>query len=44
MTATRRFTDTLIIVVAILLVWQGLAQWVGETALPPGWWIVLSQK
>lgn len=34
MTATRRFTDTLIIVVAILLVWQGLAQWVGETALP----------
>jgi len=33
-TATQRFTDTLIIVVAIALIWQGLAQWVGATALP----------
>ena len=34
MTATRRTTDTLIIVIAIALIWQGLAQWVGATALP----------
>jgi len=34
MTATRRITDTLIIVIAIALIWQGLAQWVGATALP----------
>ena len=34
MTATRRATDTLIIVIAIALIWQGLAQWVGATALP----------
>lgn len=34
MTATRRATDTLIIVIAIALIWQGLAQWVGVTALP----------
>ena len=34
MSATRRATDTLIIVVAVLLIWQGLAQWVGATALP----------
>jgi len=33
-TATRRTTDTLIIVIAIALIWQGLAQWVGATALP----------
>ena len=31
--ATRRATDTLIIVAAVLLIWQGLAQWVGSTAL-----------
>lgn len=30
---TRRATDTLIIVVAVLLIWQGLAEWVGTTAL-----------
>lgn len=34
MTATRRATDTLIILIAMLLIWQGLAQWVGATALP----------
>lgn len=34
MTATRRVTDTLIIVVVMLLVWQALHQIVGETALP----------
>lgn len=34
MTATRRATDTLIIVIAIALIWQELAQWVGATALP----------
>lgn len=34
MTATRRAVDTLIIVVVIALIWQGLAQWVGATALP----------
>src|SRR5271167_4930667 len=34
MTATRRAADTLIIVIAIALIWQGLAQWVGATALP----------
>lgn len=31
--ATRRVTDTLIIVAALLLIWQGLAHWVGTTAL-----------
>lgn len=31
--ATRRVTDTLIIVAAVLLIWQGLAAWVGTTAL-----------
>ena len=31
--ATRRATDTLVIVAAVLLIWQGLAQWVGSTAL-----------
>jgi len=31
--ATRRVTDTLIIVVAVLLVWQGLARVAGTTAL-----------
>jgi len=30
---TRRVTDTLIIVAAVLLIWQGLAEWVGTTAL-----------
>jgi NitT/TauT family transport system permease protein len=30
---TRRATDTLIIVAAVLLIWQGLAEWVGTTAL-----------
>ena len=34
MTTTRHATDTLIIVIAIALIWQGLAQWVGATALP----------
>jgi len=34
MTATRRVTDTLIIFVVMLLVWQALHQVVGETALP----------
>jgi NitT/TauT family transport system permease protein len=34
MTATRRATDTLIILVAVALIWQGLAHWVGATALP----------
>jgi NitT/TauT family transport system permease protein len=33
MTLTRRTTDTLIIVIAILLSWQVLHQFVGETAL-----------
>jgi NitT/TauT family transport system permease protein len=37
MTLTRRATDTLIIVIVILLSWQVLHQYVGETALPsPG--------
>jgi len=31
--ATRRVTDTLIIIAAVLLIWQGFAQWVGTTAL-----------
>jgi NitT/TauT family transport system permease protein len=31
--ATRRATDTLIVLAAVLLIWQGLAQWVGTTAL-----------
>ena len=31
---TRRVTDTLVIVAAVLLIWQGLARWVGTTALP----------
>ena len=31
--ATRRVTDTLIIVAAVLLVWQGLAHWAGPSAL-----------
>lgn len=34
MTATRRAIDTLIVVIAIALLWQGLALWVGTTALP----------
>jgi NitT/TauT family transport system permease protein len=34
MTATRRLTDTLIIFVVMLLAWQALHQFVGETALP----------
>jgi NitT/TauT family transport system permease protein len=34
MSATRRAFDTMIIVIAIVLLWQGLAQWVGDTALP----------
>ncbi len=34
MTATRRATDTLIIVIAVALIWQGLAHWAGATALP----------
>jgi NitT/TauT family transport system permease protein len=33
-TATQRATDTLIIVIAVVLIWQGLAHWVGSTALP----------
>lgn len=32
--ATRRAADTMMIVVVILLFWQGLHQYVGETALP----------
>lgn len=31
--AMRRVTDTLIIAAAMLLIWQGLAEWVGATAL-----------
>jgi NitT/TauT family transport system permease protein len=31
--ATRRVTDTLIIVAAVLLIWQGLARWAGSAAL-----------
>jgi NitT/TauT family transport system permease protein len=34
MTATRRATDTLLILAVVLMVWQGLHQWVGSTALP----------
>jgi NitT/TauT family transport system permease protein len=34
MIATRRAVDTLIILIAIALLWQGLTQWVGTTALP----------
>jgi len=34
MTATERITDTLILAVIALLVWQGLHQIVGDTALP----------
>jgi NitT/TauT family transport system permease protein len=34
MTLTRRTTDTLIILIVILLSWQVLHQYVGETALP----------
>jgi NitT/TauT family transport system permease protein len=34
MTATHRMTDTLIIAAVMLLLWQGLHQIVGETALP----------
>jgi NitT/TauT family transport system permease protein len=34
MTATRRAADTLIIVIALLMIWQALHQLVGETALP----------
>ena len=34
MSATRRALDTIIIIIAIVLLWQGLAHWVGETALP----------
>jgi len=34
MTATRRVTDTLVIVIAMLLVWQLLHRIAGETALP----------
>lgn len=34
MTATRRAADTLIIVIALLMMWQVLHQLVGETALP----------
>jgi NitT/TauT family transport system permease protein len=30
---TRRATDTLIIAAAVLLIWQGIARWVGTTAL-----------
>lgn len=30
---TRRATDTLVIFAAVLLIWEGLAQWVGSTAL-----------
>jgi NitT/TauT family transport system permease protein len=37
MTATKRVTDTLIILVALLLMWQALHEIVGNTALPgPG--------
>jgi NitT/TauT family transport system permease protein len=31
--ARRRVTDTLTILVLLLLIWQGMAQWVGTTAL-----------
>ncbi len=34
MTAARRALDTMIIVIAVVLLWQGLAHWVGDTALP----------
>jgi NitT/TauT family transport system permease protein len=34
MTATRRATDTLVVLLAMLLAWQGLHQYVGSTALP----------
>ena len=34
MTLTRRTTDTLIILIVILLSWQALHQYVGDTALP----------
>ena len=34
MTAARRALDTTVIVIAIVLLWQGLAHWVGDTALP----------
>ncbi len=34
MTATRRTTDTLVIVIVMLLVWQALHQVAGSTALP----------
>jgi NitT/TauT family transport system permease protein len=34
MTTTRRAFDTLIILAVILAAWQGLHQWVGNTALP----------
>lgn len=34
MTAMRRAIDTTIIVIAVVLIWQGLARWVGDTALP----------
>jgi NitT/TauT family transport system permease protein len=34
MIATRRATDTLIILAIMLAAWQGLHQWVGSTALP----------
>lgn len=34
MAVTRRVTDTLIIAIVLLLVWQGLHQIVGSTALP----------
>jgi NitT/TauT family transport system permease protein len=33
-TATRRFTDTLVIVIVLLIAWQILHQIAGETALP----------
>jgi NitT/TauT family transport system permease protein len=37
MTATRRATDTLLILAVLLIIWQIVHQWVGETALPgPG--------
>jgi NitT/TauT family transport system permease protein len=32
--AGRRTTDTLLIIIVIALIWQGLARWVGSTALP----------
>ena len=34
MTATKRITDTLIIIAVILLAWQALHQIVGDIALP----------